>query len=117
MPERRAHDYLPMSEAMFHVLLSLADGGAHGYGIMKGVAERTDGRVQLSTGTLYGIVKRLLADGLIQEVRRRGADRGERRRRQYLLTPFGREVATAEAARLKGLVAAARAASLLPRRV
>jgi DNA-binding PadR family transcriptional regulator len=110
---RRASDHLPMSEAMFHVLVSLADGSKHGYSVMKEVAERTGGAVQLSTGTLYGIVKRLLADGLIAEVRRRPADGSERRRREYALTAFGREVARAEAARLNGLVSAARAASLI----
>jgi DNA-binding PadR family transcriptional regulator len=116
MAERDVTDYLPMSEAMFHVLVSLADGDRHGYSIMKEVSERTNGSVQLSTGTLYGIVKRLLAEGMIAEPRRRGGDAGERRRRQYTLTPFGRAVARAEAARLHRLVAAARAASLIPGR-
>ena len=106
-----------MSEAMFHVLVALADQEQHGYSIMKTVAERTGGRVQLGTGTLYGIIKRLLADGLIVELRRRGGDDTDRRRRLYGLTPFGREVAKAEAERLHGLVAAARAASLIARRV
>jgi DNA-binding PadR family transcriptional regulator len=105
-----------MSEAMFHVLVALADGDKHGYSIMKDVAERTGGSVQLGTGTLYGIVKRLLADGLIVENRRRASPgEGERRRRAYTLTAFGREVARAEAARLNRLVAAARAASLITR--
>jgi DNA-binding PadR family transcriptional regulator len=114
--QRRAADYLPMSEAMFHVIVALADGDKHGYGIMKDVAERTNGAVQLSTGTLYGIVKRLLADGLVNEVRRRPSPgEGERKRRAYTLTAFGRDVARAEAARLSKLVAAARAASLIAR--
>ena len=113
---RSTADHLPMSEAMFHVLVTLADEEQHGYSIMKTVAERTDGRVQLGTGTLYGIIKRLLADGLIVELRRRGGDDTDRRRRMYGLTPFGREVAKAEAERLSGLVAAARAASLITRR-
>jgi DNA-binding PadR family transcriptional regulator len=116
MQERRVADYLPMSEAMFHVLVALADGDKHGYSIMKDVAERTNGGVQLSTGTLYGIVKRLLADGLIVEVRRRSTpDESARKRRAYTLTAFGREVAKAEAARLNKLVTAARAASLIAR--
>jgi DNA-binding PadR family transcriptional regulator len=111
---RNPDDHLPMSEAMFQVLVSLADGGKHGYSIMKDIADRTDGSVRLGTGTLYGIMKRLLADGLIVEVRRRsGADEGDRRRREYTLTPFGREVAKAEAERLRRLVTAARAASLI----
>jgi DNA-binding PadR family transcriptional regulator len=116
MRERRIADHLPMSEAMFHVLVALADGDKHGYSIMKDVAERTGGSVQLSTGTLYGIVKRLLADGLIVELRRRSSsDEGERKRRAYTLTAFGRDVARAEAARLNKLVAVARAASLITR--
>ena len=115
MPPRDPADHLPMSEAMFHVLVALADGDRHGYSIMKDVAERTRGAVQLSTGTLYGIVKRLLADGLIVEARRGHAAEGERRRRAYTLTAFGREVARAEAARLQRLVVAAKAASLLGR--
>lgn len=113
---RDVSEYLPMSEAMFHVLVAIADQERHGYNIMQEVAERTGGSVELSTGTLYGIIKRLLANGLIAEVRRRAArDAGDRRRRLYVLTPFGREVAKAEAARLNKLVAAARSASLIGR--
>jgi DNA-binding PadR family transcriptional regulator len=115
--ERKVEDYLPMSEAMFHVLVSIADGERHGYSIMQEVAARTGERVQLGTGTLYGIIKRLLANGLIVEVRRRASkEEGDRRRRLYTLTPFGREVATAEADRLRRMVAAARSASLITRR-
>lgn len=111
---RSPTDHLPMSEAMFHVLVALADEEKHGYGIMKDVAARTKGRVELGTGTLYGIVKRLLADGMIVEQRpSRAEEQTERRRRRYALTPFGREVAKAEAERLNGLVAAARAARLI----
>lgn len=115
MAPRDPSDQLPMSEAMFHVLVSLADRDRHGYSIMKDVEERTEGGVRLSTGTLYGIIKRLLADGLIAESRRAQPGAGERRRRAYTLTPFGRDVARAEAERLHRLVAAARAASLLRR--
>ena len=115
--ERKVEDYLPMSEAMFHVLVSIADGERHGYSIMQEVAARTGERVQLGTGTLYGIIKRLLANGLIVEVRRRASkEEGDRRRRLYALTPFGREVVTAEAERLSRMVASARSASLITRR-
>lgn len=96
-------DYLPLTPALFHVLLALGDGEKHGYAILKEVAERTEGAVELSTGTLYGIVKRLLADGLIKE----SAAGSTERRRAYRLTPYGRQVALAEAARLRDLVAAA----------
>lgn len=106
---RDPSDYLPLTPALFHVLLSLADGQKHGYAILKEVAERTDGTVELSTGTLYGIIKRLLADGLIRE----SALGSTERRRAYRLTPFGRKVALAEAERLRDLVLAAQVKKLL----
>jgi DNA-binding PadR family transcriptional regulator len=95
---------LPLTPALFHVLLSLADGDKHGYAILKEVEHRTGGEVVLSTGTLYGIVKRLLADGLIREA----TSLSDARRTAYRLTPFGRKVAVAEAERLRTLVAAAK---------
>ena len=102
-PPRDPAALLPLTPALFHVLLSLADGDKHGYAILKDVESRTGGEVVLSTGTLYGIVKRLLADGLIREV----ASLSDERRTGYRLTPFGRKVALAEANRLRALVAAA----------
>jgi DNA-binding PadR family transcriptional regulator len=106
---RDSNDLLPLSPAMFHVLMCLADGDCHGYRILKEVPARTSGRVQLSTGTLYGIIKRLLDDGLAKEV-----PAGTDRRRAYRLTAFGRDVAKAEAARLSEMVTAARQSGLLP---
>ncbi len=100
---------LPLTPALFHVLLSLADGQKHGYAILKEVERRTDGAVRLSTGTLYGIVKRLLADGLI----RQSAAGSDERRTAYRLTHFGRRVALAEAERLRDLVLTAQAKKLL----
>ena len=104
--KRDPADLLPLSPAMFHVLVALADGDTHGYAIMKEVEGLTGGRVRLSTGTLYGIIKRLLADGLIREAS--AAAGGDERRRSYALTPFGRDVARAEAARLERTIAIAR---------
>lgn len=101
---RDAASLLPLTPALFHVLLSLADGDKHGYAILKEVERRTNGEVVLSTGTLYGIIKRLLADGLIRE----SASRSDERRTGYRLTAFGRKVALAEAERLRTLVAAAK---------
>ena len=98
---------LPLSPAMFHVLVALADGQAHGYAILKEVERLTGGEVRLSTGTLYGIIKRLLAEGLVREQR---VD--DPRRRAYQLTAFGREVARAEAARLEQTPAIARRKAL-----
>jgi len=111
--ERRPDAFLPLTPALFHVLLSLVDGEKHGYAIMKEVAERTGGRGALSTGTLYGILKRLLADGLI-----RGSALGStERRRAYRLTPLGRRVALAEAERLRDVLATAQVKHLIPRAV
>jgi DNA-binding PadR family transcriptional regulator len=102
---------LPLTPALFHVLLSLVDGQKHGYAVLKEVEERTGGSVRLSTGTLYGIIKRLLQDGWIRESALGSTDR----RRAYRLTALGRKVALAEAERLRGLVQAAELKSLLPR--
>jgi DNA-binding PadR family transcriptional regulator len=97
---------LPLTSVMFHVLLSLSDADRHGYAILKEVEERTGAEVTLSTGTLYGVIKRALADGLIVESRRRPrAEEDDERRRYYRLTDFGRQVVTAEARRLQQLVA------------
>jgi DNA-binding PadR family transcriptional regulator len=104
--------FLPLTPAAFHVLLSLADGPKHGYLILKAVEEHTGGEVRLSTGTLYGLIKRFLDDELIVEL---AADADDERRRPYKLTTLGRDVASAEAARLERLVKAARGARLLAR--
>ena len=118
---------LPLSPAMFHVLVALADGDTHGYAIMKEVEHLTSGSVRLSTGTLYGIIRRLLAVGLIREIAGHGGrlrDRAasasqarsdERQRRSYVLTPFGKDVARAEAARLEQTIAIARRKPLFRR--
>lgn len=99
---------------MFHVLVALADGDTHGYAILKEVEHLTGGGVRLSTGTLYGIIKRLLADGLIRQTVVH-AGTGDERRRSYVLTPFGKDVARAEAARLEQTIAIARRKALFRR--
>jgi len=107
-------DLLPLTPAALHILLALADEERHGYGIMKEVEGRTGGEVRLGPGTLYGSIKRMLADGLIEESDERpdpGLD--DQRRRYYRITDFGRRVAGAEAERLQGLIDAARAKKLL----
>ena len=99
---------------MFNVLLALSDGDKHGYAVLKEVSEQTAGEVQLSTGTLYGIIKRLLADGLIVEVRERPPlEDDDQRRRYYHLTDSGRDVALGEAERLEKLVGRARMKQLV----
>jgi len=100
-------EYLPLSPPVFHTLLALADSGKHGYAILKEVEERTGGKVQLSTGTLYAVIKRLLNDGLIEETDVR-PDHDDERRRYYSLTPFGKKVAIAEAERMEEMIVAAR---------
>ncbi len=109
-------DFLPLSPPVFQVMLALADGEKHGYAILKEVEERTEGRVVLSTGTLYAIIKRLLTDGLIEELDERPAPhRDDQRRRYYALTSFGREVAVAEARRMEEILETARSKRLLRR--
>jgi DNA-binding PadR family transcriptional regulator len=100
---------------MFHVLLALAGDDLHGYAILKEVELRTAGEVKLSTGTLYGIIKRLLNEGFIVELRHRPAENDDERRRYYRLSPKGREIAATEAERLEKVVALARARRLLKR--
>lgn len=106
--------YLPLTPALFHVLLALADGDKHGYAILKEVSKRTDDKVRLSTGTLYGIIKRLLEEEMIEESARRPASSlDDERRRYYRLTAFGRQVAQAEAQRLEEILLMVRAKKLL----
>lgn len=110
-------DLLPLPPAVFHILIALAEGDRHGYAIMRDVAERTDGRLRMSPGTLYGSIKRMLEQGLIEEVRERPpADEDDERRRYYRLSRFGRRTALAEAARLSALLKQARAHGLTPQR-
>lgn len=104
----------PLTPAMFHVLLALAGEDLHGYAILKEVELRTGGKVRLSTGTLYGIIKRMLADGLIVELRSRPAEtENDERRRYYRLTPQGRQLAVREAERMDEILSVARSRNLL----
>ena len=116
VPTRRPEEFLPLTPAMFHILLALADKERHGYHIMREVDERTSGNVKLGPGTLYGSIKRMMADGLIEELEERpDPELDDERRRYYRLTDFGFRVATAEAQRLEQMVRSARAKKLLPR--
>jgi DNA-binding PadR family transcriptional regulator len=106
---RNPNVHLPLTPAMFYVLLAVADGDKHGYAIMKDVARLTDGAVTLSAGTLYGIIRRLVSDGMVVEKSERPApELDDERRRYYHLTEFGRSVAQAEAERLDDVLALAR---------
>ncbi len=111
--KKEIDSFLPLTPAMFHVLLALADGEKHGYAILKEVARRTDDKVRLSAGTLYGNLARLESAGLIVESDRRpevGLD--DERRRYYRLTELGRHVAVAEAERMQEALAQAHAKKL-----
>jgi PadR family transcriptional regulator PadR len=94
----------PLSETTFLILVSLDGGPKHGYAIMKEVAELSQRRVLLSTGTLYGAIKRLLADGWINRLDLRENSNDGRDRKSYTLTSHGRKVLRAETQRLRELV-------------
>ena len=117
MAQDNPEEWLPLTPAMFHILLALADKERHGYEIMREVDERSEGKVRLGPGTLYGSVKRMLGDGLIEELEERpDPELDDERRRYYRLTNLGHRVAVAEAERLERLVKNARAKRLLSAR-
>jgi DNA-binding PadR family transcriptional regulator len=112
--KRTIESYLPLTPALFHVLLALADGEKHGYVISKEIARRTNNEVKLSTGTLYGIIKRLLDDAMIEESEERpDFSLDDQRRRYYRLTKLGKAVAEAEAERMERVLALARSKHVL----
>jgi DNA-binding PadR family transcriptional regulator len=109
--------FLPLHRDTFHILVSLADRDRHGYAVMQDVLERTDGTLRLSPSSLYASIRRLLEQGLIEELAERpDPAHDDERRRYYRLTRLGRDVAQAEARRLERLLSDARATGLLPRR-
>jgi len=109
--------FLPLLRDTFHILVSLADRDRHGYAVMQDVLERTDGALRLSPSSLYASIRRLLEQGLIEELAERpDPANDDERRRYYGLTRIGRAVAAAEARRLERLLRDARATGLLPRR-
>jgi DNA-binding PadR family transcriptional regulator len=111
---RNPGEMLPLTPAVFHVLLALVEGERHGYAIMQEVAESTGGQVKMGPGTLYGTLKRLLEGRLIQESDRRpDPDLDDERRRYYRLTGLGERVVRAEAMRYDNLAKLARRKRLL----
>jgi len=97
-------DSIPLSTAVFHILLSLGDGERHGYALKREIAKRTNGKLKLGPGVLYGSINKMLELGLIEESDERPDPHlDDERRRYYRITNFGRQVARAEASRMRGL--------------
>jgi DNA-binding PadR family transcriptional regulator len=116
----RPQDYLPLTPAVFDILLALWDGENHGYAIMQAVQQASEGRTVLRPGTLYRALSRLLETQMVEELEERpDPEWDDERRRYYRLTALGKRVLKAEAARLEQQVEAARAKKLLrdPQRV
>lgn len=107
--------HLPLSPAVFHILLALADEEHHGYAIMRDIEDRTDGLVRVGPGMLYGSIKWLVADGFIEEAPAKGKGEDERRK-YYRLTADGRGLLKAEATRLETAVGLARSRRVLPKK-
>ena len=104
---------LPLTPAVFHILLALAEGERHGYSIMREVEAYTNGQLRLGATTLYRSIRQMLAAGLIVESDERpDPDLDDERRRYYRLSDFGRQVALAEMQRLERLMAVARGKQL-----
>jgi DNA-binding PadR family transcriptional regulator len=108
MPDTSA---LPLSPRAFYILVALAEEETHGYALAKRIETMSSGTVKLTGGTLYPLIKQMLADGWIAET---SAAPGDPRRRAYRLTPRGRRIGQAEAERLADLVRTARACNFLP---
>jgi DNA-binding PadR family transcriptional regulator len=105
MKKTDPQEFIPLKAQWFHIMLSLAGGEQHGYGIMQEVLTRTEGKVRLWPATLYGTIKRLIEAELIEESDLRPApELDDARRRYYRLTPLGKRVLSAECERLQELV-------------
>jgi DNA-binding PadR family transcriptional regulator len=111
---QEARRFLPLSELSFQILLALGNGASHGYAIGKEIEERTGGRMNPTTGSLYQALKRLKEEGLIEETVQTEVN-DDARRKYFRLTPLGRQVAALEVERLHELVSLARERALAPR--
>ncbi len=104
----RRHDP-HLTPAVFHILIALGDGEAHGYAIMQDTLERSGGSVRLGPGTLYGAISRLLGEGLIEEFEKHAtSEKNDPRRRYYRLTKLGSRVLSEETKRLEALLRVAK---------
>lgn len=108
---KRVKQIIPLTPAVFHILLTMAKEKKHGYAIMKQIVKDADGVVNIGNGTLYGSIKRMLKDGLIEEV---GEQTLNKKRRYYQLTVFGKKTMHAEMARYIKLVLLLRDQRLIP---
>jgi DNA-binding PadR family transcriptional regulator len=106
MTRPAVHDFLPLKPVDLELLLALAGEDRHGYGLVQEISAHTNGLIVLDPGNLYRVIKRLLADGLIEEGSARPADAGDERRRYYRITTLGGRVLAAELERLRALVSA-----------
>jgi DNA-binding PadR family transcriptional regulator len=106
--------FIPLTPAVFHIMLALADGEKHGYAIMQEVEAISHAQIKMGPGTLYGSIKRMIASGLIEEVDERSdPELDDQRRRYYRLTGLGISVLNAEAQRLAAILEKARAKHVL----
>ena len=111
--KKALEDFLPLKPDLFQILLALEDGDRHGYGLIKQVAEQTDGLIRLEPSPLYRRLRRLLEEGIVSEADHRPAPNADdERRRYYRLTGLGKAVLAAEAARLVELASSARIRAL-----
>lgn len=114
MPKRTPDELLPLTPAVLHILLVLADGDRHGYAIAQEVETISEGQVRMGPGTLYGSLLRMTDGELVEESPTRHREDGAERRRYYRVTPFGRRVLLRELARLDAVMRVARSKRLLP---
>ncbi len=115
MEEKRSHTRIPLTQAIYHILLALGDGDLHGYAIMQSLSEKTGGRETILPGTLYASLARMVDEGLVEEHEPPDGDySGGPKRRYYKRTELGREVASAESERLRVLLSIAAEQDILP---
>jgi DNA-binding PadR family transcriptional regulator len=115
MSDPDLHRHLPLNPRVFAILAALLRGPAHGYRIKQDVEARSDGTVTLDPGSLYRTIAKLLDDGIVEEVSAPAGETDEDpRRRYYGITVFGRELAAAEAARLRNLLSGPELAGGIP---
>lgn len=113
MSKKSPESLLPLTPAVLHILLVLADGERHGYAIAQEVETISEGQVRMGPGTLYGSILRMTESELLEEVTSQRRDEGAERRRYYRLTTFGRRVLTLELERLTAVMNVARRKQLL----